>query len=102
MFVCRPAAKWMFAADAAQRHDQSHLLSHHIQMPLPALATLVSQVTHARASHAHQLCLSNKLFPEASPAALPSVQHTNIEQADLHGAKECHMWHVRSTSRSYA
>ncbi|EIE27179.1 Thiamin diphosphate-binding protein, partial [Coccomyxa subellipsoidea C-169] len=36
----RPAAKWMFAADAAQRHDASHLLSHHIQMPLPALATL--------------------------------------------------------------
>ena len=47
---CRPAAKWMFAADAAQRHDASHLLSHHIQMPLPALATLVSQVTHARNS----------------------------------------------------
>ena len=35
----------MFAADVAQRHDQSHLLSHHIQKPLPALATLLAQVT---------------------------------------------------------
>lgn len=44
--LCRPAAQWMLAADAAQRHDQSHLVSHHIQMPLPALATLLSQVPH--------------------------------------------------------
>lgn len=44
MSLCRPAVQWMLAADAAQRHDQAHLVSHHIQMPLPALATLVSQV----------------------------------------------------------
>jgi hypothetical protein len=87
VFVCRPAAKWMFAADAAQRHDQSHLLSHHIQMPLPTLATLVSQVTHARASHAHQLCLSNKLFPEASPAALPSVQQPTFSKLTYMGPR---------------
>ena len=44
MSCCRPAARWMFASNVAQRHDQAHLLSHHIQMPLASLATLLTQV----------------------------------------------------------
>lgn len=36
----------MFAAASAHRHDQSHLLTHHVQMPLPALATLIPKVCH--------------------------------------------------------
>lgn len=34
----------MFGGTGPQRHDQAHLLSHVLQLPLPALAHLLEQV----------------------------------------------------------
>ena len=42
--ICRAAADWIFAADVADRHDQMHLVAHHVQMPLSALANLLTEV----------------------------------------------------------
>ncbi|KAK9837268.1 hypothetical protein WJX81_002656 [Elliptochloris bilobata] len=39
----RPAAAWLFAGAGAQRHDQAHLLSHAVELPLPALAHVLEQ-----------------------------------------------------------
>ena len=49
--VCSAAAHWIFAADVASRHDQMHLVTHHVQMPLSALANILTGVSWAL-SHA--------------------------------------------------
>ena len=41
----RAPARWVFASGSADRHDQAHLLSHHVQMPLPTLASALSAVS---------------------------------------------------------
>ncbi len=53
----------MYACGSADRHDQAHLLSHHAQMPLPALAAVLSNVS---------LCSSTfSLLPMVMQAAAP-------------------------------
>ena len=42
--MCRAPADWIFAADVADRHDQMHLVGHHVQMPLSTLATVLTEV----------------------------------------------------------
>ena len=42
--ICRAPAQWIFAADVADRHDQMHLVAHHVQMPLSTLANILTEV----------------------------------------------------------
>ena len=44
----RAAAQWIFAADMANRHDQAHLVAHHMQMPLPCLAAVLFKVRQGK------------------------------------------------------
>lgn len=54
--VRRPGAAWLFAGASPQRHDQAHLLTHALQLPLPALAHVLEQVCCARLACAELRC----------------------------------------------
>ena len=44
LVTCRSPLVWMHADSSSKRMDEKHLISHRIQLPLPQLAHMLSQV----------------------------------------------------------
>ena len=76
--LCREAASWILVSDGPERFDAAHLLSHHVQMPLPALDDALSQVAPPPSPIPNSACNLLTAIPVTSNAMHHLAAHSPL------------------------